>query len=82
MPSGGRSIVWSLLTAIVILLVGVMGLLYVSYYRDRQYESEIQNLRHKVAEKDAQIEELQKQFRQQTEAADSMQTTPPTAHSW
>ncbi len=58
-----------------------MGLLYVAYDRDKQYASEIQNLRHKVAEKDAQIEELQKQLRQPTSASDSIQTTFPPVNS-
>lgn len=70
------------MTAIVILLVGVVGLLYVSYNRDRQYENEIRSLRYKIAERDAQIEEWQKRFRQQTEVLDSLRTTPPTARSW
>lgn len=80
MPSAGRAIVWSLLTAIVILLLGLMGLLYVAYNRDKQYQTEIQNLRHKIAKKDAQIEELQNQIRPQTPKADTSWTISPNSN--
>jgi|GEM_PF-5151591 len=77
MPSAGRGVVWSLLTAIVILLLGLMGLLYVAYNRDKQYQTEIQNLRHKIAKRDAQIEELQNQIRPQLPQSDTSWTTSP-----
>lgn len=82
MPSAGRSIVWSLLTAILILLIGVMGLLYVSYSRDKQYEVEIQNLRHKITEKDAQLDELKNKVLLPISLPDTVQRTPPTSNSW
>jgi cell division protein FtsL len=82
MPSAGRSIVWSLLTAIVILLIGLMGLLYVSYSRDKQYANEIQDLRHKMAEKDAQIDGLKTRLREPASRRDTLRTSTPTNDSW
>ena len=78
MPSTRRGIVWSLLIAILTLLLGLMGLLYVSYNRDKQLKSEIQNLRHKIAGKDAQIETLETRIRRQTPNPDTSQITNPS----
>ncbi len=77
MPSAGRGVVWSLLAAIVILLLGIVGLLYVAYNRDKQYQAEIQNLRQKIVKKDAQIEELQNPIRQQLLKPDTSWTIGP-----
>ncbi|MCY7357318.1 MAG: hypothetical protein LH609_07565 [Rudanella sp.] len=76
MPSAVRGVIWSLLTAIIILLLGLMGLLYISYNRDRQYASEIQYLRHKIAEKDAQIKQMKPQNGQSVTPSDTIPTAP------
>lgn len=77
MSSAGRGVVWSLLAAIVILLLGIVGLLYVAHNRDKQYQAEIQNLRHKMAKKDAQIEELQNPVRPHLSKPDTSWTISP-----
>jgi cell division protein FtsL len=71
MASGNRGLVWSLITAIIVLLLGLMGLLYVSYSRDQQYQSEIQDLRYKLTEKHNQLELLRNQLPQRPVVPDT-----------
>lgn len=77
MPPVNRGFVWSLLTAIIILLIGLMGLLYVSYNRDKQYQTEIQSLRQKLTQKDEQIDRLRSQIRPSTTNLDTSWVTEP-----
>ncbi|KAB7727029.1 hypothetical protein F5984_22590 [Rudanella paleaurantiibacter] len=66
--------------AIIVLLLGLMGLLYVSYNRDQQYQGEIQDLRQKLADKDNQLQILRSQIRQMPSPPDtSWETRPDTA---
>lgn len=77
MSSVGRGVVWSLLTAIVILLVGLMGLLYISYRRDQRYQSEIESLRLKLREKEVQMDRLRGRSQLPTIAPDTSWNTAP-----
>jgi hypothetical protein len=76
MSTSRRGVVWSLLTAILILLAGVMGLLYISYNRDKQYDSEIRALRYKLTEQEAEIELLQNKLKRSVPPADTSWTKP------
>jgi cell division protein FtsL len=79
MASGNRGLVWSLITAIIVLLLGLMGLLYVSYSRDQQYQSEIQDLRYKLTEKHNQLESLKNQLPQRPAVPDTSWGVSPDA---
>ncbi len=73
MVSVHRGIVVSLLVAIALLMVGVMGLLWVSHSRDQRYQNELQDVRRELIVKENELRELRRQLRQ---APASPATTP------
>jgi hypothetical protein len=78
MVSVHRGIVVSLLVAIALLMVGVMGLLWVSHSRDQRYQNELQDIRRELIAKENELRELRRQLRQTTSPpAASPAPTPP-----
>jgi hypothetical protein len=78
MVSVHRGIVVSLLVAIALLMVGVMGLLWVSHSRDQRYQNELQDIRRELITKENELRELRRQLRQvPTPPATPPSLTPP-----
>lgn len=52
----------SLVAAVILLLFGLAGLLWVSYVRDQRYESEMKSLRDELIRKEDSLQRLKEQL--------------------
>lgn len=77
MVSLRRELVYSLLLAIGLLVVGLVALLQVSNTRERRYQDELNDLRRSIILQHAEIQKLRQQLQQATTAADSSWTSWP-----
>ena len=74
-----RSVVYSLLAAVVVLLLGIVTLLGVAYYRHQRLADETTDLRRSLTQQEEQIKDL----RGRLEACDTaVQPPTPADSSW
>ena len=74
-----RSIVYSLLAAVIVLLLGIVALLGVAYYRHQRLADETTDLRRNLTQQEGQIKELQSRL----EDCDTLvQPITPIDSSW
>ncbi|MFD2571108.1 hypothetical protein ACFSUS_10715 [Spirosoma soli] len=78
MSVGSRGVVYSLLTVVVVLLLGITALLWVAYHRHQRLEDATIDLQRNVSQQKSQIRELQERL----EDCDTIDTTPPADTSW
>jgi len=72
-----RNVVYSLLTAVVVLLLGIVTLLGVAYYRHQRLADETTDLRRSMTQQEGQIKNLQERL----EDCDTI-VQPPIDSSW
>ncbi|MBC3787614.1 hypothetical protein [Spirosoma utsteinense] len=82
MPSTNRSIVYSLLTVVLILLVGMMAMLGVAYRRYQHVDDQRAELQRTLIQQERRIRQLQKQLHkyramQPTARPDTLTDTHP-----
>ncbi|GAB3973117.1 hypothetical protein GCM10028806_26430 [Spirosoma terrae] len=78
MQIASKGVIYSLLTAVVVLLVGIAALVSVANYRHQRLEDATQDLRRNLTQQQGQIKNLQ----QQLEDCDTIKTVPPVDTSW
>lgn len=77
MVSLRRELVYSLLIAVGLLLVGLVGLLWVSNARERHYQDELDDLHRSLLLRNAEVRQLRRQLQQMAMVPDSSRTGWP-----
>lgn len=62
MPAASRGVIYSLLTVVFVLLLGIAALLGVAYYRHQRLEDETLDLRRNLTQQEGKIRNLQKRL--------------------
>lgn len=57
-----RPFIYSLLAALVLLLLGLAGLLWISYLREQRYQDEVKSLQFELSRKQDSLQHLQEQL--------------------
>lgn len=57
-----RPFIYSLLAALVLLLLGLAGLLWISYLREQRYQDEVKSLQFELSRKQDSLQRLQEQL--------------------
>jgi len=78
MQATSKGVVYSLLTVVVVLLLGIAALLGVANYRHQRLEDATQDLRRSLSQQEGQIKDLQ----QRLEDCDTIEATAPIDTSW
>lgn len=78
MSTVNRSIVYSLIAVVLVLLIGIAGLLGVAYYRHQRLADETIDLRRSLTQQEGQIKDLQERL----EDCDTIDTSVPYDSSW
>lgn len=78
MPPASRGIVYSLLTVVFVLLLGMAALLRVAYYRHQRLEDTTTDLQRNLSQQETQIKKLQRRL----EDCDTLQASVPIDTSW
>ncbi|WP_338872560.1 hypothetical protein WBJ53_28270 [Spirosoma sp. SC4-14] len=78
MQATSKGVVYSLLTVVVVLLLGIAALLGVANYRHQRLEDATQDLRRSISQQEGQIRNLQ----QRLEDCDTIDTITPVDTSW
>lgn len=78
MQIASKGVIYSLLTAVVVLLVGIAALVGVANYRHQRLEDATQDLRRSLTQQEGQIKNLQ----QRLEDCDTVNTASPVDTSW
>jgi Tfp pilus assembly protein PilO len=82
MSSVSRGVVYSLLAVVLVLLLGIMALLGVSYNRHQRLEDATADLKRNLSQQESKIADLQERL----EGCDTIQATvqavPPVDTSW
>ncbi|MCK8492453.1 CbtB-domain containing protein [Spirosoma sp. RP8] len=76
--SASRGVVYSLLTVVFVLLLGIAALLMVAYSRHQRLEDTTHDLRRSLDQQDRQIKNLQ----QRLENCDTVDSVAPIDTSW
>lgn len=78
MPPASRGIVYSLLTVVFVLLLGMAALLRVAYHRHQRLEDTTTDLQRHLFQQETQIKKLQ----QRLEDCDTLKASAPIDTSW
>lgn len=78
MSSLNRGVVYSLLIAVLVLLLGIAALLWVAYRRHQRLEDATLDLQRNVAQQEGQIKLLQRRL----EDCDTLRSAIPVDSSW
>ncbi|QIP12194.1 hypothetical protein G8759_05890 [Spirosoma aureum] len=78
MTAASRGVVYSLLTVVFVLLLGIAALLAVAYHRHQRLEDATQDLRRNLTQQEGQIKNLQ----QRLEDCDTVEVKAPVDTSW
>lgn len=78
MSAVNRGVVYSLLTVVLVLLMGIAGLLAVAYYRHQRLADETTDLRRNLTQQQGQIKNLQERLQD----CDTNSSEAPVDTSW
>lgn len=78
MPPARHETIYSLLTIVFVLLVGIAGLLRVAYKRHQHLADQTLELRHSLNQQNSQINNLKERL----EKCDSLDSRPGNDNSW
>ncbi|WP_461126946.1 hypothetical protein [Spirosoma aerophilum] len=78
MPAASRGVVYSLITVVVVLLLGIAAILGVSYHRHQRLEDAAIDLQHNLSQQEGQIKAL----RQQLDDCDTIQPAVSADSGW
>ncbi|GAB3510120.1 hypothetical protein GCM10027341_48130 [Spirosoma knui] len=78
MSIGSRGAIYSLLTVVVVLLLGITALLWVAYNRHQRLEDATIDLQRNLSQQESQIKDLQERL----EDCDTLETAAPLDTSW
>ena len=78
MQAASRGVIYSLLTVVILLLLGITALLGVAYNRHQRLEDTTMDLQRNLTQQEGKIKNLQ----QRLEDCDTVETTAPRDTSW